>query len=34
VWSIPAMPPRATAPADYANLDVLAFDVLDLLDPW
>jgi hypothetical protein len=24
----------ATAKADYANLDALAFDVLDLLDPW
>jgi hypothetical protein len=23
----------ATAKADYANLDALAFDVLDLLDP-
>ena len=24
----------ATADADYANLDALAFDALDLLDPW
>lgn len=24
----------ATAKADYANLDALAFDALDLLDPW
>lgn len=24
----------ATAQADYANLDALAFDALDLLDPW
>lgn len=24
----------ASAKADYANLDALAFDVLDLLDPW
>ncbi|MFT3967091.1 MAG: phage major capsid protein, P2 family [Sphingobium sp.] len=24
----------ATAEADYANLDALAFDLLDLLDPW
>lgn len=24
----------ATARADYANLDALAFDMLDLLDPW